>query len=412
MPPKEVYRPKRCVFEATLACNMRCKHCGSRAGQKRPDELSTDEIRSLFRQLSALGGESVTIAGGEPMARADWPEVIGAAVEAGLLTGMLTNGIGFDDAAAAAAKERGLHSVAFSVDGPPEVHDRIRGRAGHFNRLVEAMSSARRAEIPVSIVSFVNRLNLGALEEMGDHIAEQGAFAWQIQLGTDMGKLHDHPELLLRPRHLLDLQAEITRIVETSPLQIDIADTIGYFGHRDRMFRAAGHGFRGCRAGMEVIGIESNGNVKGCLSIMPGYNERGADFVEGNIRETSLADIWRDPDAFAYNRKWSIDDLGGFCRTCRHADSCRGGCRGSMVASGDGVENRMCVYRASCEASRAGRSGLAAAVALATLVGGVSLSCDEDDFPKPPYGASLYTPDPDAGADSSENDNDTETTGR
>ncbi len=25
--------PRRCVFEATLGCNLRCRHCGSMAGR-------------------------------------------------------------------------------------------------------------------------------------------------------------------------------------------------------------------------------------------------------------------------------------------------------------------------------------------------------------------------------------------
>ena len=55
-------------------------------------------------------------------------------------------------------------------------------------------------------------------------------------------------------------------------------------------------------AGLRGIGFESNGNVKGCLS-MP------ADFIEGNIRDQTLREIWDDPDNFAYNRKFRAPEV-------------------------------------------------------------------------------------------------------
>ena len=41
-------------WELTLACNLRCRHCGSSAGKKRPDELTTDEALAICDQLPAL----------------------------------------------------------------------------------------------------------------------------------------------------------------------------------------------------------------------------------------------------------------------------------------------------------------------------------------------------------------------
>ncbi|NVB81718.1 MAG: heme biosynthesis protein, partial [Kofleriaceae bacterium] len=42
------------VWEITLACDLACGHCGSRAGRARPDELSTAEALSLVDQLADL----------------------------------------------------------------------------------------------------------------------------------------------------------------------------------------------------------------------------------------------------------------------------------------------------------------------------------------------------------------------
>ena len=45
--PQDAVRPIYAVWEITLACDLACRHCGSRAGRERPDELSTAECLDL-----------------------------------------------------------------------------------------------------------------------------------------------------------------------------------------------------------------------------------------------------------------------------------------------------------------------------------------------------------------------------
>ena len=66
-------------------------------------------------------------------------------------------------------------------------------------------------------------------------------------------------------------------------------------------------------------------------------------FVEGNVRQKSLRDIWNRADAFAYNRLFKEEQLGGFCRVCRFRDVCRGGCSWASYAQG-GAGNENCFY--------------------------------------------------------------------
>jgi radical SAM protein with 4Fe4S-binding SPASM domain len=69
-------------------------------------------------------------------------------------------------------------------------------------------------------------------------------------------------------------------------------------------------------------------------------------FVEGNVRQMSLADIWNRPHAFSYNREFATEMLGGFCRTCDYAEVCRGGCTWTTFAEHGPVrDNPYCYYR-------------------------------------------------------------------
>jgi MoaA/NifB/PqqE/SkfB family radical SAM enzyme len=62
---RRLRHPVHVVWELTLACNLRCAHCGSRAGRPRSDELTTDEIRSIVAELAALGTREISLIGGE-----------------------------------------------------------------------------------------------------------------------------------------------------------------------------------------------------------------------------------------------------------------------------------------------------------------------------------------------------------
>jgi MoaA/NifB/PqqE/SkfB family radical SAM enzyme len=44
--------PVHVVWEITLACNLKCQHCGSRAGRPRPGELTTAECLDVVEQLA------------------------------------------------------------------------------------------------------------------------------------------------------------------------------------------------------------------------------------------------------------------------------------------------------------------------------------------------------------------------
>ena len=52
------------------------RHCGSRAGKARPDELSTTQALDLAAQMIDLGVKEVTLIGGEAYLREDWLEIV------------------------------------------------------------------------------------------------------------------------------------------------------------------------------------------------------------------------------------------------------------------------------------------------------------------------------------------------
>ena len=64
--------PVHAVWEITLQERSQVSPLGSRAGKRRPDELTTDECLDLVRQLARMGTREVTLIGGEAYLRRDW----------------------------------------------------------------------------------------------------------------------------------------------------------------------------------------------------------------------------------------------------------------------------------------------------------------------------------------------------
>lgn len=193
------------VWEITLKCNLACSHCGSRAGQARTKELSTEEALDVVRQLAEVGIKEVTLIGGEAFMRPDWLEIANAITQAGMLCGMTTGGFGISLETARRMKQAGIGSVLVSVDGgKPETHDRLCGKEGAWKSAFRTMSDLRDVGIRFGCNTQINRLSAPEFPLIYEQIRDAGAQAWQIQLTVPMGNAADNADILLQPYELLD----------------------------------------------------------------------------------------------------------------------------------------------------------------------------------------------------------------
>ncbi len=345
------YVPVKAVWELTLKCNLNCRHCGSRAGKARDVEMPTSRGIKLCNELADLGCKRITLGGGEPTLHPDWPLYAATLIARGLKVNMTTNGLHFDRELAMKIKTIGLESICFSVDGLEETHEYIRRVPGHFKKLLENFQICREIKLPFVVITTLNQRNVSELDELQKLFESEGVASWQLQLGNPTGNMCEHTELVIPPEDLVTLVPRIAELREKSVHpKIYIGDNIGYYGAPESKLREQKSlvpFWSGCKAGCRVIGIESNGNIKGCLSLPSAMN--GEDrFIEGNIMNTPLAEIWNKPGAFAYNRDFKVSDLGGECRTCDYAEICRGGCFWTAFAHTHGERDNPYCYQRQC----------------------------------------------------------------
>jgi len=308
--------PLKCSWELTLACNMRCQHCGSSAGSMRPKELDTREALDVCDALLGLGCEDVTLLGGEPLVRPDWPQIVQRFASAGAFVTLISNGKSISSATAQQIAASGTSCVGLSLDGMEGHHNTQRCDDIAFSSVRNAVEALHSADIPTSIVTVVSERNIEDLDAMAETMSAWGISQWQLQLTIPKGRATDTIPMPDLTRHLID---KIIDLKSQYPILLYPGCNVGYFYRETNVRLPIANKidcWTGCYAGLLHVAIRSNGDVTGCLT-MPD------EWTAGNVRESSLKEIWLNDKAFINRR----NICGTEADQCAYGSICRGGCR-------------------------------------------------------------------------------------
>jgi radical SAM protein with 4Fe4S-binding SPASM domain len=354
-------RPVYVVWELTLRCDQPCTHCGSRAGEARRGEWTTDEAMAFVSDLAEMGAREVALIGGEAYLHPGFLQIIRALRDRDIRAVLTTGARSITAELARAMVDAGLQNASISVDGLEATHDLMRASKGSFAQALAAMRALREAGLPqLSANTNFNRLNRGDAEGLYDVLRAQGIDAWQVQLTTPLGRAADRAAMILQPWDLLDLLPRIAALKTrgfADGVLIHPGNNLGYYGPEEGVLRSLSptqiDRWQGCQAGKFILGVESQGDVKGCPSL------QSAHYVQGNARERPLRELWSAPGPIAYTRERTVDDLWGFCRTCPFASACMGGCTFTAHALlGRPGNNPYCHFRARAMAAKGLRERL------------------------------------------------------
>jgi radical SAM protein with 4Fe4S-binding SPASM domain len=346
-------RPIYVVWEITLRCDHACAHCGSRAGPAaRADELDTKELLEVADALVRLGTREVTLIGGEAYLRSDVYELIEHLTKAGVRTTMQTGGRGLTQSKARRLRDAGLAAVGVSLDGSAATHDTLRASPGSHDAALQAIEHAAATGMLVTGNSQINRLNMGELPTIARELESAGASIWRAHLTVPMGRAADRPEWIVQPYMIMEIidslaqiQAEIDARPQANKFRVTLGNNLGYYGPHEQHLRGRpgqrDRYYTGCQAGRYVMGIESDGVIKGCPSLPT------APYTGGNVRDMKLEDIWRDAPELRFVRDRTTEELWGRCASCYYADMCRAGCSFTVHTTlGRRGNNPYCYYRA------------------------------------------------------------------
>jgi len=305
-------------WEATLSCNLDCRHCGSDCTKNEKfTEVSSDKVIEVFEDIAQnYKAEKimVVVTGGEPLLRQDLFVVLSRVHDLGFSWGMVTNGMLVDEQIVEKCLDTGMTTVSISLDGMESSHNWLRKNDLSYTKAVNALKlfvDTGKLKV-VEAVTCINERNIDQLEDMYKMLKGVGIQSWRITSIFPQGRAECNSELIINKSLLIKLFNFIKEKRQNDyELHISYSEE-GYLGCewekevRDELFY--------CGAGINVAGLLSDGSFGACPSL-------SREWLQGNINDISFSQAWETRYKNMRNRQWMKSKC---CQSCKQWKNCQG----------------------------------------------------------------------------------------
>ncbi len=311
--------PLRYLFlEVTRRCNLACAYCGSscNAKEQRPELTSAEWIGVMEQVAGDFDPRQVMIAlmGGEPLIKEGIFDLAAALQRLRFPWGMVTNAQELDADAARRLVALGLRSISLSLDAPPELNDRLRGR-DTSRKVVEGVEHLKRAGFrgKLEIMSTITAPAVDQLEATRRFVAGLQVPLWRVVPVMPIGRAAQKPELVPSPAQLRQI-LEFVRQARRDGLKPSPEFCEEGFLGAEFEGQVRTHLWY-CLAGISIGGILCDGRIGACP-------ELGEAFVQGDVRRERFKEVWEERYALFRDRAWTER---GRCAGCDQFSRCQGG---------------------------------------------------------------------------------------
>jgi len=139
------------------------------------DRLSPEELKGLVDDIASFR-PNLTLFGGEPMLYRGWTDLVDHIKRHRMRCNIVTNGTLLERYAAEVVR-LGLDEIVLSLDGPGEVHDRMRGVEGTFERLVNGVKAVQREKVARRTRTPLINVSCTMFEHNYEHLEEIAGLA-------------------------------------------------------------------------------------------------------------------------------------------------------------------------------------------------------------------------------------------
>ncbi len=325
------------VWNCTRRCNLHCMHCySSSENREYPGELTTEQGKKLIDDLADFGVPTLLLSGGEPLMRSDVVELGAYARQKGLRVVLSTNGTLIDREMATRLKGAGLAYVGISIDGMREVHDKIRGVKGAFDKSIQALRYCREEGIRVGLRFTVHAQNIKELPAVFKLMEDEGINRMCVYHLAYAGRGERIQRFDLTPpetRGVVKMIFDQSEAWHKKGIDIDLltadnhADNVMmYWRIKEKdperaedvlqMLRWNG----GNQSGIAITSIDPLGEVHA--------DQFSWNYSFGNVKERPFGEIWMDAsDPRMAILKDRAKHLKGRCAVCKWRDICNGSLR-------------------------------------------------------------------------------------
>ena len=329
------------VWNVTRTCNLRCIHCYTDSDAKKySGELTTEEGKTLIRDLADFEIPALLFSGGEPLARPDLFDLVEHARSLGIRPTLSTNGTLITDDTARQIKRAGFTYVGISLDGIGEINDRFRGVGGAFDRAVRGFKACVGVGQRVGLRLTLTRHNFANLHGIFDFIerehVDRACFYHLVYAGRG-GQIADDDLSREETRQAIDVILERTEDFHRRGLNKEILTVDNhvdgiylYLKLRDKdparaeqvLKLLTWNGGGMYSSGVGIGDIDFQGNVHA--------DQFWMHHAFGNVRQRPFSRIWTDTsDPLMAGLKDRRAKIKGRCAPgiCKWFDACGGAMR-------------------------------------------------------------------------------------
>jgi len=293
-------------FDITYRCPLRCIHCYIDHRKKR--ELTTREIEKILKDGARLNALFVTYSGGEVFARKDIEEIFDISRRLGYSIKIITSGYLIDHKEIEILKRYNILNVGVSLYSiNPEVHDSITGVKGSFAKTSRAIQLMAKNNISVTVKTSIMKQNyrdypklLRWIESLGENVSAQ----YDMVITPTMENRCGVKDLNIDFASKRALYKKIQKIEGKREVKVEEMEGLP---NKSRIEKSIT-----CFAGITGLYIDPEGKVYPCVE----WN-----ILLGDLRKTSLIEIWKRSEKREWIRSLRIPDYGK-CYTCKYVGVC------------------------------------------------------------------------------------------
>lgn len=341
------------LWELTRACALACQHCRARAVRKRnPLELADSEVSMVLDQLEEFGKPLLVLTGGDPFERPDLFEIIKEAKRRKFKVAITPSATPrIDREAVQKLADSGIERLAISLDGHnAQIHDEFRRVSGSYDQTLRIIKWGKEAGIPIQINTSICRYNHDSFARLHEQVSELGVVLWSLFFLVPTGRANREMQIsaaqaedIMKKMALMSVScgfdvkstaAPHFRRVLLETVFINKQEEYDFAAISPQLRLGALRSYQSVNDGKGIVFISHTGDV---------YPSGFLPLPAGNLRETTVSDIYRESDMFKKLR--DPDLLEGKCGRCRYKRACGGSRARAFAETGNYLaEDSLCAY--------------------------------------------------------------------
>ena len=322
--------PVTAQLEITEICNFRCQHCYRLDSDYKPKNVPEETVMFCARELAENKVFNIILTGGEPLTRPRLLEQLLSYLESmDCNVSVNTNLTLLTQEYIDMFKKYNVRNLLVSCPSydKNEYETITRTTNIHgFERFSDALKLLCDSGVHHTINMVVNQLNKDSVFKTAEFVKSIGSTSFGAT-PMALNPLYPREDLLLTADEVKNTLRELVRVREELGLSIDVMEALPKCVIPEEILQE-GSFFtnRKCQAGLTVIAVSANGDVRPCAHNPKSY---------GNLIETPLKEVWKNMSSWR-NMDYVPDD----CKGCQLIAACHGACRINAVTINKNMKGR------------------------------------------------------------------------